>query len=330
MKRNLIMLGAGLFLHFSSHSQAPKDTTRNNLVLPKGYMTSEYGAIPKYTKAGKGKQTLILIPGLGFDASVFSDFMEANKNNYTMYAITIPGYGNTQAPAMPDSATSYGKQTWNTGVIEGIIKLIEKEKLQKPVIIGHFVQGVQVAVKLAANYPDKAGGLILIGGPAKFIAAMNGKIYDLPEKTLIQNVDNYTAPVWFKTLTKDFFDDNNFLPEIYSLDSIHGTVLWNQSASVLLQVAIRYSCEYFALDIKPDFSKIKCPVLILRAIFNDKVLQMPVNTYLKPQFIDSWNDVPAKNSLIQMKDIPGAACFIWKDKPTETYTAIKDFLNTIR
>jgi pimeloyl-ACP methyl ester carboxylesterase len=95
------------------------DTTVNNLVHKPGYKTCELGSIPKYIKTGKGTQTLILIPGLGFDASVFKDFMAANKDVYTMYAITIPGYGKTNAPPMPPDSTSYGMQSWNQGVVAG-------------------------------------------------------------------------------------------------------------------------------------------------------------------------------------------------------------------
>ncbi|MEJ0033367.1 MAG: hypothetical protein WDO15_24870 [Bacteroidota bacterium] len=71
----------------------------------------------------KNKPALILIPGIGFDSSVFSDFVERNKKSYTMYTVTIPGYGNTAAPAMPDSAhASYGKQYWTNSAIEDIRK----------------------------------------------------------------------------------------------------------------------------------------------------------------------------------------------------------------
>lgn len=307
-----------------------KDSVVNNLVHRPEYKTSEWGSVPEYIKAGKGKQALILIPGIGFDASVFTDFMKANKNNYTMYAITIPGYGNTKAPPMPDTSISYGEQSWNNNAIEGINKLIDKEKLDKPVIAGHFVQGVQLAVMLAIKYPHKVGGLILMGGPAKFIGVMNGKILDYPVDKMIMATDKYSGPIWFKKMKKSYFDENNFLPEIYSLDSIKAAQLWKLPASVSLPVAVRYSCEYFASDVRADFSKIKCPVLVLRAMFNKKVTESAINSYLPPQFIDTWNDAETRNPLIKVKDIPDAATFVWKDKPAETYAAIKEFITHLK
>jgi pimeloyl-ACP methyl ester carboxylesterase len=90
---------------------------------------------------------------------------------------------------------------------------------------------------------------------------------------------------------------------------------------------LRWVCEFFASDITLELDKIKCPVLILRATFNDKVLQAPINIYVRPQFIDSWNEAVLKNQLIIIRDIPGAAGFVWKDQPEHVYNEIKNFLD---
>jgi pimeloyl-ACP methyl ester carboxylesterase len=318
-----------LLCRFPGFAQLPDpriDSTINNLLLPEGYVTSEYAEIPEYIKAGKGKQKMILIPGLGFDASVFNDFMEANKSNYTMFAITIPGYGKTKAPPLPAEGTSYGEQNWNKGVLQGIVNLMEKEKIQKVIIAGHSTQGTQLALRMAIDHPDRISHVIILGGHAKFIAVIQGKPKEFSLDTMILYTDKYTAPQWFKHIRKQYFDDNNYSPSIYSLDSARGTGLWKQVAAVPLPVMVHYLCEFFASDIKTEFHKIKCPVLVLRALFNDAILKNAINNYVRYQFIDAWNDVSEKNSLIQVKDIPGAGIFVWKDKPKKTYFAVKSFL----
>jgi pimeloyl-ACP methyl ester carboxylesterase len=310
-----------------AQSDSEAGSSTNNLAHYPGYETCEYGAIPEFTKVGKGKLTLLLIPGLGFDATVFDDFIKANKNNYNMYVVTIPGYGNTKAPPMPTAGTSYGDQSWNKGVIEGLVKLIEKENLKRPVVVGHFVQGTQLALRMAIDHSDKIRSVIILGGPAKFISIINGEPKEFPLNGTISYVDKNTAPTWFKQINKNDFNDGNYLPEIYSLDNTVGDDLWKQSASVELPVMVRYLCEFFASDIKMEFAKIKCSVLVLRAMFSDKVLQMPINNYVSPQFINSWDDAAAKNPLIRVHDIQNSASFVWKDQPDEVYKAIKTFLN---
>ena len=302
------------------------DSTINNLIHAQGYKPSEYGDVPQFVKVGKGRQTLILIPGLGFDTSIFDDFIKANKNNYSMYAVTIPGYGKTVAPPMPSPGTSYGEQSWNKGVRDGIMQLVKNEKIKKAVFVGHFVQGTQLALQIAIDQPNIAEGVIILGGPAKYITIINGEPKEFPLKGTISYVDKITAPTWFQTIKKEDFDDGNYFAEIYSLKKEVGNELWKQSAAVSLPVMIRYLCEFFSVDIKLELNKVKCPVLVLRAMFNEKVLQDPTNNYVKPQFIDSWEGTSSINSLIEVKDIQNAATFVWKDQPDEVYAAIKTFL----
>lgn len=306
-----------------------KETPINNLVHLKGYTPAPYNAIPTYKKTGSGKQVMILIPGMGFDGSIFNDFVTVNQSRYTFYIITIPGYGKTKAPPMPDTSTSYGAQSWNKSAEEGIVKLIQKKKLHKPIVCGHFVQGVQLAARLAIDHPDLIGGVIFLGGPAKFIALMNQKIIDNPVDRMILSTDRYTAPVWFKKMAKETFDANNFAPEIYSIDSAKGDILWKQVAKVNLPVAVRYACEYFASDVRAEFHKIKCPVLVLRARYTEDILNDPANSYLKPQFIDSWDSAYSYNKLITVKDINNAAACVWKDQPVQVYSLIDEFCEKI-
>ncbi len=156
---------------FAQTAVSTGEPTTNNLVHTPGYETSAWGAVPNYMKFGNGPQALILIPGFGFDFTVFDDFMQANKNVYTMYAITIPGYSRTAAPPMP-SDTSYSQQNWTRSVEEGLLQLMRMENLRKPILVGHFTQGAQLALQLAADYSNRVGGLIIMGAPAKFIAVL--------------------------------------------------------------------------------------------------------------------------------------------------------------
>lgn len=302
----------------------------NNLLHIKGYKPSVLGDIPAYTKSGNGTQAMILIPGLGFDASVFTDFIEANKNKYRIYTITIPGFGATMAPPMPDSTVSYGDQTWSKGVIQGVLKLMIKEKIYKPVLVGHFTLGTQLALRIALDYPDSISGVIVLGGQAKFISVQDGKVLDYPLKSLIKATDLYTGPVMFKTKPEADWDQGNYLPEIYSLNKKIGKKLWNDVAAVPVPVMVRYLCEYMASDIKAELLNIKCPVIILRPSFTKPILGAPINNYVKPQFIDTWENLTDSNNLIQIENISNSASFVWKDQKEKTYSTIDKFITSIK
>lgn len=302
----------------------------NNLIHDSSYITSRLGDVPNYKKIGNGKINMILIPGLGFDGSVFDDFLEHNKTFYTMYSITIPGFGNTKAAPMPGVGTSYGEHTWINGVVSGILKLIEQEKIYKPIIVAHFTVATQVALKIGIDFPELLSGMIIMGGPAKMIFTHNNEVKDLPLDQMIYVVDNYTAPVWFKSMQKEDWDEGNYLPEVYSVDSLLGKSLWKEVATVPVPIMVRYLCEYIAMDLKAELGKIKCPTLVLRPTFNQKVLSNPINNYVSPQFIETWNNSKKINNLVQVEDISASACFVWKDNPKLVYDLIRSFSEKIQ
>lgn len=70
-------------------------------------------------------------------------------------------------------------------------------------------------------------------------------------------------------------------------------------------------------------------MLILRPTFNERIMQNPINNYVKPQYIDAWNNAANANRLIQIVDIQNSATFVWKDQPEVVYSEIKKFCERI-
>ncbi len=272
------------------------------------------------------RKDLLLIPGLGFDESVFSDFMERNEKIYRIHSITVAGFGNTPAPAEPDSTdASYGFQSWTMNAVEQIKNTIIDKHLRKPIVIGHFVLGAQIALRLAIDFPDLIGGVIIVGAPAKFIPIVNGEVTEYPLNATVKYIDKYTGPVWFGTMSKEKFDQGNYLPEVYSLNPEVGRAAWSMSARVPMPVYVRYLCEFFASDITLEAGKIICPVLILRSMFTPGMLNIDVNNYIRPQFIDSWERMAESNPKIIIQDVLNSASFIWKDQPEIFDEAVRKF-----
>ncbi|MEJ0033365.1 MAG: alpha/beta hydrolase [Bacteroidota bacterium] len=89
---------------------------------------------------------------------------------------------------------------------------------------------------------------------------------------------------------------------------------------------MRYLCEFFASDVTLYAGEIRVPVLILRAMFTPKILNIDVNNYIKPQFIDSWERMAKANPKIIIRDVLNSASFIWKDQPKEFDKAVREFL----
>ena len=70
----------------------------------------------------------------------------------------------------------------------------------------------------------------------------------MPRDERISGVDLYLAQRWFKTVTKQTFDTNNYRAPQYARDSMRAVELWKKSSAVPLPVMIRYLCEYSAME----------------------------------------------------------------------------------
>lgn len=76
-------------------------------------------------KRGRGPVPLILIADLRTDWTVFQSFMERNAERYTLYAVTLPGYGGTPAPPRP-ATLDLTTTPWWDGAKQGVLGLIER------------------------------------------------------------------------------------------------------------------------------------------------------------------------------------------------------------
>ncbi len=306
-----------------------QDSTLNNLVDPPGYATGTPGTLGGVIRAGHGVQDMILIPGLGFGGSVFEDFMNGNADKYRMYAVTLPGFGGTPAPPSPAEGTSFGEQTWTNAALAAIEKLIDDEQLRNPVVVGHWLTGTQLALRLAMKHPSNIKAVILLSGSATMMVTDTAyaSYYGTPEKR-VASVDRFLAPRWFKTVTRETWDDNNFLPGDYAVNPVLGLRLWREAASPKLHVWIRYLCEFNAQDISMELGKLTVPTLLLRPGL-EGLSENPDQNYMVNYCHRSWSDVE-KNRSIVVKTIPDSRACLWFDQPRRVNEEIASFLGELR
>lgn len=350
MSKTDLMIPLLLFLGHLVFAQDPtlQDSSLNNLVHPAGYKACQVGELGRVTKKGKGKQSMILIPGLGFGGDIYADFIKRYKNEYTIYTITPAGFEGTPAPPMPNASIPYSSMSWTEGIMNGIVNLIEKEKLDKPVVVAHFVTATQVALDLAHDHPDLISAVIIIGGsPFRYFPSqrMDGSWSDWEHEqkyTSVQRekvVEYYWAQQWFKTVKKKIWDDNMWTPDDYSKDKNTGADLFNISAHVPIQIMIRYLLEWMAYDPNEKYGGIHIPVLILMPDFKELLIYNASDTiscksYVAKQYLKyfhqlSWqNAMDSGNPLFTFKTVPDSRIFTWIDNPDDSYTFVDEFLRS--
>jgi pimeloyl-ACP methyl ester carboxylesterase len=94
-------------------------------------------------QSGKGNKVLLFIPGFACSSEVWDETKSSYEKDFTCYTLTMPGF----AGAPPESSPTF------LGWEKEIVNYIQKNKINKPIIIGHSMGGA-LALAIAADYPD--------------------------------------------------------------------------------------------------------------------------------------------------------------------------------
>lgn len=207
--------------------------------------TESSGAVT-WTKLGASTgQPLIFLPALGLPGRYWSKVYEQFAKDHPIYVVTFAG-----SDGVPAIKAPYLDQ-----FVDGVHQLIEREKLEKPVLVGHLF-GAHVALRVASQYPDSIGGLF-----AQPMVWGKRSPEDL-RKDAERQRDRYgscTSEMWVPTLTVDInsvIEDGKVAQEIVELVSKADQATYAQAVY-----------EMITDDLAPGLSNIKVPVLLLSPVF---------------------------------------------------------------
>lgn len=133
-----------------------------------------------YEKHGTiSDKTILILPGWGNTRSTFTNIINFFKNDYTIYIIDYPGFGNSKIP--PSDLTIYN-------YAEIIINFMKKLKISNPIIIAHSFGG-RIATIITGYYKIPVTKMVLIDiagikPKKKFIAHIKEKLYKFLKKLI--------------------------------------------------------------------------------------------------------------------------------------------------
>lgn len=301
-----------------------QDSTLDNLRHPPGTPTTAWGALGAVHTSGTGSSVMILIPGIGFGADVWDEFAKHYEREFTVHAVTLPGFGGTPPLPMPENG-SFADVPWTRSSLTAIEKLIDGAQGRKVTIVAQWGLASQMALQLALDHPEKLQGVVLVSGVLKAYYEQNPAMLTWSRDQRLQFV-NGMAHRWFRTVTKRTWDDNNYMSYDYAVNPLRGLFLWRQAQAPSLPVWIRYLLEWYTFDPANDLSKLKVPVLVVQPGLDDPSFYVdPGRPYMRNLLHDSWKGAESANPLVEFVRISGARLFIQYDKPDALYDAIQRF-----
>ena len=104
-----------------------------------------------YQVAGEG-DVIILLHGWGGEAASFQPVFKWLSHSHKVYALDLPGFGNSQMPPIPWDSSDYAQL---------VTAFLEKFDISKAHLIGHSFGG-RISIILSAEHPEKVDKLILV------------------------------------------------------------------------------------------------------------------------------------------------------------------------
>jgi len=301
---------------------------------PRG--STPLGTLGAVEKRGRGPIPVILIADIRTDWSLYRSFMDRNAERYTMYAVTLPGYGGAPAPPRPETLDLKTTPWWD-GAEKGIINLIEKNGLNQPVVIG-MAASSYLATRLAVNHPDKIRAAVAIDGSvyAAFRSLANPDHPATPDErpdvlmkqpgaigmiteflpALIPSRESAEARIKALPLAQLA----PFSARIREIERARALAIDDAVSSD--PRAYRYNVEMFASDLAGALKNLKVPLLAIPAVHDDS---SPGQGGPAPS---QWYEAKMKYPAIPLAVVPfeNTRTYVTEEAPQELDRAIESFL----
>ena len=257
---------------------------------------------------GQGK-TVLCVHGISGNCRCWDHVAAALAPQYDVLAMDLRGRGLSEKPASGYSIPHHCRD---------IQALLIHENIGQVVLLGHSL-GALIGLEFAAKFPKSVGRLILVDGGGQLSAEQRKKVFAGIQPTLDRLGKIFASEKAYLDLMK-----NNPLLQpwtpmladyyLYELEEADGGVRSRVKAEHIKEEAENLS----GYDVAQFYSRIKCPVLILRApegmttpdniLLPEKALQKMMREIPDARFVD----IPGSNHYsIVMQPDKGRDKAIW-------------------
>ncbi|WP_340104592.1 alpha/beta fold hydrolase [Rhodohalobacter sp. 8-1] len=309
--KHLFTLILTLLLTVACHAQEQRPFSGIDYPFEVQYADLDNGQTVAYHERGSANEALILIHGLGSYLPAWKMNIDALSDSYRVIALDLPGYGKSTKSAGDYSIPFFA---------ESVTMLMDELDIDQAAIVGHSMGG-QVALYLAANFPERASQLIL-SAPAGF-----EQFTDQDQMAFQATI----SPTGIAT-TPDEMIRENIAATFYNLPP---------DAQFMVEDRISMRTEpgfddYAEAQAQSVFAMLETPVLEMMpeteqptlVIFGSQDALIP-NRYLHPGL--SVEDVARKGTErlpnATLKLIDSAGHFVHFEKADEFNEAVLEFLN---
>jgi pimeloyl-ACP methyl ester carboxylesterase len=240
--------------HNLNHSRAarPQNGLMKLLLLSLTLTSGLLAQAPFQIKVSGHGKPMILIPGLSSSGDVWDTTVARYQDRFECHVLTVAGFAGL--PRVPAPMLDR--------VREGLAEYIRKNKLDKPVIVGHSLGGF-VALDLASKYPDLPGSLVIVDAYPFFAGIADPTVTPQKAKEMADGMRQYYGGLdqdMYERMTKSGMATRIMVTKDSDLDLLIAWGLKTDRTAVADAM-----CELFSADLRDDLARIKSRTLVLGA-----------------------------------------------------------------
>ena len=249
-------------------------------------------------KTGKGN-AIIFLPGFTSPGSVWNETVHHLTGDHESHIVSYAGFNGLPAIDTP----------WYETVKKGLYEYIEKEGLKNITLVGHSMGG-NLAIDIAAHFPDRVEGLILVESIPFMLDLMMPGVpasslqYNSPYNTRVLEMSKED----FKAMATGMAQMMTNVPS-----RMEELITWSANAD--RKTYVYGYTDLLKLDLRETLSKIKIQTLILGASYPDKEM-------IKTNYLNQYKNLQNKEIII----IDNSRHFIMFDQPEQLYSQINKYL----
>lgn len=198
-------------------------------------------------KSGKGKQSIVFIPGFASSGDVWSETKANFEKEFTCYTLTMAGFAGVQ----PQTNASF--KNWETA----IVNYIRANAIEKPIIVGHSMGG-GLAMAIASDYPELISKIVVVDALPCLSALRD------PSFRSQQNNDCTTMNNQMLAMSKEDFlqmQKRNMAMLMADASKQDEAISWSMKSD--RKTFSEMYCDFSNTDLRDKIGAIKCPSLIL-------------------------------------------------------------------
>ena len=198
-------------------------------------------------KSGKGKQSIVFIPGFASSGDVWQETKAIFEKEFTCYTFTMAGFAGV--PSQPNASF----KNWETEIVNYILA----NRIEKPIIVGHSMGG-GLAMAIAADYPELISKIVVVDA-LPCLSALRDPSFKSQQNNDCTSMNNEII-----TMSEDDFlqmQKRNMTMLLADASKQDEVISWSMKSD--RKTFSEMYCDFSNTDLRDKIGAIKCPSLIL-------------------------------------------------------------------